>query len=220
MPNGAWFHPPVTCVNSVANAMSESRQLAPWPVPRLTGMTSYTTIQSPVGELLLVAQPTPDGTTLTSVSMTGQRNAPAPQAGWRRETGAFAKVIGQLTEYFAGERTAFDLDLAPRGTPFQQRIWQALDSVRYGTTITYGELASQLGVPRDRIVALGAAVAANPLLIIRPCHRVIGADGTMRGYAGGVERKQWLLSHEGALQPLLQPLLQPMLEPLLAADLS
>jgi methylated-DNA-[protein]-cysteine S-methyltransferase len=175
-------------------------------------MTSYTTIQSPVGELLLVGQPTPDGVTLTSVSMTGQRHAPAPQAGWRRETGAFAKVIGQLTEYFAGERTSFDLDLAPRGTEFQQRIWHALDSVPYGTTITYGELASQLGVPRDRIVALGAAVGANPLLIVRPCHRVIGADGTMRGYAGGVERKQWLLSHEGALQP--------MLEPLLAADLS
>jgi len=75
--------------------------------------------------------------------------------------------------------------------------------VRYGTTITYGELAAQLGVPPDRVVALGAAVGANPLLIVRPCHRVVGADGTMRGYAGGVERKQWLLVHEGALQPML-----------------
>ena len=115
----------------------------------------------------------------------------------------FANVIGQLAEYFAGELTAFDLALAPRGTPFQQRIWRALDSVRYGTTITYGELAAQLGVPRDRVVALGAAVGANPLLIVRPCHRVIGADGLMRGYAGGVERKQWLLVHEGALLPEL-----------------
>ena len=166
-------------------------------------MTTYTTIQSPVGELLLVGEPTPGGVALTSVSMTGQRNAPAPQAGWRRETGAFAKVIGQLTEYFAGELTGFDLGLAPRGTPFQQRIWRALDSVRYGTTITYGELAAQLGVPPDRVVALGAAVGANPLLIVRPCHRVIGADGTMRGYAGGVERKQWLLVHEGVLLPEL-----------------
>ncbi|HLN71544.1 MAG TPA: methylated-DNA--[protein]-cysteine S-methyltransferase [Streptosporangiaceae bacterium] len=164
-------------------------------------MTTYTTIQSPVGELLLVGEPTPDDVALTSVSMTGQCNAPAPHAGWRRETGAFANVIGQLAEYFAGERTTFDLDLAPRGTQFQQRIWRALDSVRYGTTITYGELAAQLGVPRDRVVALGAAVGANPLLIVRPCHRIVGADGLMRGYAGGVERKQWLLSHEGALLP-------------------
>jgi len=166
-------------------------------------MTSYTTTQSPVGELLLVGDQTRDGVALTSLSMPGQRNAPRPHAGWQRATGAFAKVIGQLEAYFAGELTTFDLDLAPRGTPFQQRIWRALDSVRYGTTITYGKLAAQLGVPPDRVVALGAAIGANPLLIIRPCHRVVGADGTMRGYAGGVERKQWLLAHEGALLPML-----------------
>ena len=167
-------------------------------------MTIYQTLNSPVGELLLVGEETRDGAgpvALTSVSMTGQRNAPGPSltGAWPPE--AFADVTRQLEAYFAGELTVFDLDLAPRGTPFQQRVWRALDSVRYGTTITYGELAAQLGVPRDRIVALGAAIGANPLLIIRPCHRVIGADGTMRGYAGGVERKQWLLVHEGALQP-------------------
>jgi len=161
-------------------------------------MTIYQTMDSPVGDLLLVGDPTEDGVTLTSLSMTGYSDA-APQPGWRRDPAAFAGVTRQLEAYFAGELTAFDLDLAPRGTPFQQRIWQALDSVRYGTTTTYGELAAQLGVPRDRVVALGAAVGANPLLIIRPCHRVIGADGTMRGYAGGVERKQWLLAHEGVL---------------------
>ena len=167
-------------------------------------MTTYTTLDSPVGELLLAGEETPAGAgpvtpvALTSVSMTRQRNAPRPQAGWRPAPELFADVTRQLEAYFAGELTAFDLDLAPRGTPFQQRIWRALDSVRYGTTITYGELAVQLGVPRDRVVALGAAVGANPLLIVRPCHRVIGADGLMRGYAGGVERKQWLLSHEGS----------------------
>ena len=164
-------------------------------------MSIYQTLDSPVGQLLLVGDPTRDGVTLTSLSMTGHRDAPQPD--WQRAPESFAEVTRQLEAYFAGELTAFDLDLAPRGTPFQQRIWRALDSVRYGTTITYGELAAQLGVPRDRIVALGAAVGANPLLIIRPCHRVIGADGTMRGYAGGVERKQWLLVHEGALQPML-----------------
>jgi methylated-DNA-[protein]-cysteine S-methyltransferase len=162
-------------------------------------MNTYMTLDSPVGELLL----TGDGMALASVSMTGQRHAPRPQPDWALAPEAFADVTRQLEAYFAGELTAFDLELAPRGTPFQQRIWRALDSVRYGTTITYGELAAQLGVPRDRVVALGAAVGANPLLIVRPCHRVVGADGLMRGYAGGVERKQWLLAHEGALLPEL-----------------
>ena len=163
-------------------------------------MSIYLTQGSPVGELLLVGEPTRDGVALTSVSMTGQRYAPRIQDDWRLSPGAFTDAAGQLEAYFAGERTAFDLDLAPDGgTPFQRRIWQAVDSVRYGTTITYGELAAQLGVPRDRIVAVGAAIGANPLLIVRPCHRVVGVDGTMRGYAGGVERKQWLLAHEGVL---------------------
>jgi methylated-DNA-[protein]-cysteine S-methyltransferase len=162
-------------------------------------MTSYTTTGSPVGELLLTGEQTPGGLALTSVSMTGQRTAPRPQPSWQHVPDAFAEVTRQLQDYFAGQRTSFRLTLAARGTPFQQRIWQALDSVRYGTTITYGELAAQLGVPPDRVVALGAAVGANPLLIVRPCHRVIGAGGAMRGYAGGVDRKQWLLAHEGVL---------------------
>jgi methylated-DNA-[protein]-cysteine S-methyltransferase len=166
-------------------------------------MTVYTTIQSPVDELLLAGEETPDGVRLTWVSMTGQKNAPSPGDDWRAYPAAFGEVIRQLHAYFAGELTAFDLDLAPRGTPFQLRIWRALDSVRYGTTITYGQLAAQLGVPQERVPALGAALGQNPLLIVRPCHRVIGADGTMRGYAGGVERKQRLLVHEGALQPML-----------------
>jgi methylated-DNA-[protein]-cysteine S-methyltransferase len=164
-------------------------------------MSIYLNLDSPVGELLLAGEPIGDGVILTSVSMPGSRNAPSIGPDWQRAPGAFADVTRQLGEYFAGQRTGFDLDLAADGTPFQQRIWQALDSVRYGTTITYGELAAQLGVPRDRIVAVGAAVGANPLLIVRPCHRVIGADGTMRGYAGGVDRKQWLLGLEGVLLP-------------------
>jgi methylated-DNA-[protein]-cysteine S-methyltransferase len=162
-------------------------------------MNVYTTMESPVGELLLVGQESKDGVALTSVSMDGQRGAPAVRDDWRHDPEAFAEVVRQITEYFAGQRSVFRLELAPRGTAFQQRIWRALDSVRYGTTVTYGQLAAQLGVPRDRIQALGAAIGANPLAIIRPCHRVIGSDGTMRGYAGGVERKQQLLVHEGAL---------------------
>ena len=171
-------------------------------------MTVYTTMESPVGELRLAGQDSPGsrtsrgGVALTSVSMAGQRGAPAVRDDWRRDPAAFAEVVRQLTAYFAGELTVFTLKLAPRGTAFQQRVWRALDSVRYGTTITYGQLASQLGVPRDRIQALGAAIGANPLLIVRPCHRVIGSDSTMRGYAGGVERKHQLLVHEGALLPI------------------
>src|ERR1700753_3058568 len=150
-------------------------------------MNTYTTMPSPVGELLLVGQPAGDGVRLTHVSMEGQRFAPAVRPQWRADPAPFAEVIRQLTAYFAGDLTEFDLDLAPRGTDFQQRIWQALDSGRYGSTITYAQLAAQLDVPRERIQALGAAIGANPLAIIRPCHRVIGADGGMRGYARGGE---------------------------------
>jgi methylated-DNA-[protein]-cysteine S-methyltransferase len=169
-------------------------------------MTVYMTIGSPVGKLLLASQAKPGsrvGVALEWVSMPGQRNAPVVRDDWRRDPAAFAEVIRQITAYFAGELKVFDLELAPRGTEFQRRVWRALDSVRYGTTITYGRLASRLGIPRDRIQALGAAIAANPLLIVRPCHRVIGADARLRGYAGGAERKQQLLVHEGALQPML-----------------
>jgi methylated-DNA-[protein]-cysteine S-methyltransferase len=183
--------------------MSDSRQSKPPAAHSLERVTVYTTTQSPVDELLLVGEETPDGVRLTSVSMTGQRNVPGCHDDWRRAPAAFGEVTRQLKAYFAGDLTAFDLELASGGSPFQQRVWRALDSIRYGTTMTYGDLAAQLGVPRDRVPALGAAIGQNRLLIVRPCHRVIGADGMMRGYAGGVERKQWLLVHEGALQPML-----------------
>jgi len=162
-------------------------------------MTAYTTFASPLGDLLLVG----DETTLTSLSMPGQRNAPVVQPGWRRDAEPFAEVIRQLAAYFAGELTEFVIPFARSGTEFQRRVWRALEEIPYGTTTTYGALAQQLGVARDRIQAVGAAIGANPLLLVRPCHRVIGADGSMRGYAGGVERKAWLLAHEGALQPAL-----------------
>ncbi|MFC8513645.1 methylated-DNA--[protein]-cysteine S-methyltransferase [Streptomyces sp. NPDC057257] len=165
-----------------------------------TTYTAYTTIDSPVGELLLVG----DGTALVSLSLPGQRNAPVVGAGWRRDDEAFGEAARQLADYFAGRLTRFELNLAPVGTEFQQRVWRALDDIPYGGTTTYGELAARLGVPRDEIRAVGAAVGANPLLLVRPCHRVIGADGSMRGYAGGVETKVRLLTHEGALQPMLE----------------
>lgn len=169
-------------------------------------MTLHTTIGSPVGDLLLVGEESgtaPGGVALSSLTMPGHRNAPGVRQDWRPAPEAFAEVTRQIDRYFAGELTVFDLELRDSGSDFQRSVWDAIDSVPYGTTTTYGKLAAGLGLPRERVQALGAAVGANPVSIVRPCHRVIGADGTLRGYAGGVERKQLLLVHEGALQPML-----------------
>lgn len=164
--------------------------------------TVHTVHPSPLGDLLLTGTVAPAGLTLGSLGMPGQRGAPDVRAE-DRDDGPFAEVHRQLDAYFAGRRTRFELPLAATGTPFQRAVWQALDDIPYGTTTTYGELAARLGVPRAELRAVGRALGANPLLLVRPCHRVIGADGSMRGYAGGVERKLWLLTHEGALQPAL-----------------
>jgi methylated-DNA-[protein]-cysteine S-methyltransferase len=166
-------------------------------------MSAYTMIDSPIGELLLTGEPdaaAPGGLALTSVRFADQPDA--RPAGDRDDT-AFAYAAEQVRAYFAGTRTEFEPTLAPRGTAFQERVWAALDAIPYGTTTTYGALAEWVGAPRDRIRAVAAAVGANPLLIIRPCHRVIGASGSLTGYAGGVARKEALLVHEGALQPQL-----------------
>ncbi|MFE7839525.1 methylated-DNA--[protein]-cysteine S-methyltransferase [Streptomyces sp. NPDC057474] len=167
-------------------------------------MTVWSTIASPLGDLLLVGEKeTDDGVTLTSLSMPGRRNPPAVRADWVHDPEPFADVVGQLAAYFAGELTRFHIRFTPAGTDFQRRVWRALEEIPFGTSTTYGALAEQLGVPRHGVQALGAAIGANPLLLVRPCHRVIGADGTMRGYAAGVERKVRLLTHEGVLQPTL-----------------
>ncbi|MFF4750885.1 methylated-DNA--[protein]-cysteine S-methyltransferase [Streptomyces sp. NPDC002514] len=165
-------------------------------------MALYTLHDSPLGELLLTGEESPGGTVLTSLSMPGRRGAPGTGPGMRRDERAFAVATARLDAYFAGRLTRFELPLSAAGSEFRQRVWRALDDIPYGTTTTYGALAERLGVPRAEIRALAAAVGVNPLLLVRPCHRVIGADGSMRGYAGGVERKVRLLTHEGALQPL------------------
>ncbi|MCX5386549.1 methylated-DNA--[protein]-cysteine S-methyltransferase [Streptomyces sp. NBC_00083] len=165
--------------------------------------TSYTTIDSPLGELLLVGEVSDGRTTLTSLSLPGQRNAPAVRAEWRRDPAAFARIAEQVAAYFAGRLTAFDIEFTASGSDFQRRVWQALETIPFGTSTTYGRLTERLGLERGRAQAVGAAIGANPLLLVRPCHRVIGADGSMRGYAGGVEAKVHLLTHEGVLQPTL-----------------
>ncbi|GGV14415.1 hypothetical protein GCM10010260_62000 [Streptomyces filipinensis] len=168
----------------------------------MTARTISTVHPSPLGDLLLTGSVSSSGLTLTSLGMPGQRGAPGVHAQVR-EDGPFAEAHRQLDAYFAGRRTRFELPLTTGGTPFQRAVWKSLDDIPYGTTASYGELGARLGVPRAELRAVGRALGANPLLLVRPCHRVIGADGALRGYAGGVERKRWLLTHEGALQPVL-----------------
>ncbi|MHC0430598.1 methylated-DNA--[protein]-cysteine S-methyltransferase [Streptomyces sp. O3] len=161
-----------------------------------TTTTYFTTVDSPLGELLL----TGDGSgALSSLSVPRQRGGRTVQPDWRRSPDAFRDAQAQLRAYFAGERQGFDLVLRTDGTDFRERIWAALDSVPYGTTTTYGALAADAGVPPAAVRAVGGAVGANRLLIVRPCHRVIGADGSLTGYAGGLECKRRLLSLEGVL---------------------
>lgn len=150
----------------------------------------WTTVPTPVGDLLLVAV---DGALVTAhfAPYEVPDEPPSPDDPVLVEAGR------QLREHFAGERTAFDLPLAPPGTAFQRRVWDELRRIPYGTTTTYGELAARLGDPKC-VRAVGLANGRNPIAVVVPCHRVIGSDGKLRGYAGGIERKQRLLALEDA----------------------
>ncbi|MET8569996.1 methylated-DNA--[protein]-cysteine S-methyltransferase [Streptomyces sp. NPDC004783] len=159
-----------------------------------TTATYWTETDSPVGRLLLTAGP--DGA-ITSLSVPGQKGGRVVQEGWRRDTGPFREAEAQLAAYFAGELEEFRLPLRAEGTAFRERVWAALDAVPYGATTTYGAIAARIGASRPAVRAVGGAIGANPLLILRPCHRVIGADGSLTGYAGGLARKTRLLALEG-----------------------
>ena len=156
-------------------------------------MTIHTYIPSPLGMLHLVS----DGRALTGLYMEDQRHADAPGADWRRDDHlpVFAEATRQLAAYFDGRLSAFDLPLAPTGTLFQQRVWAELQRIPYGTTRSYGELARRLGSP-NASRAVGLANGRNPLGIIIPCHRVVGASGKLVGYGGGLGRKEALLALE------------------------
>ncbi len=160
---------------------------------------------SPLGTLLLVAGS--DG--LRRILLPGQYDAVtpgpgSPEPGWRRDDAALAAVRGQIEEYFSGARRVFDLPLATQGTPFQLAVLRALTEIPYGTTQTYADIARRLGQPTASR-AVGAANGRNPLAIVLPCHRVIGSDGSLTGYAGGLAAKRWLLRHEGVVIPEDQP---------------
>ncbi|GAA3867940.1 methylated-DNA--[protein]-cysteine S-methyltransferase [Streptomyces sedi] len=156
----------------------------------------YTIHPSPLGELL-IAGPRPG--VLASVTVPGQRGGATVQPEWVLDDAAFGEATEQFDAYFAGELKEFDLTLEPPGTPFRRRVWAALDEIPLGSTLTYGALAAAAGMPARSVRAVGGAVGANPLLVIRPCHRVIGAGGSLTGYAGGLDRKRRLLVHEGVL---------------------
>lgn len=164
-------------------------------------MSIYTRIDSPLGELLAVGEKTdtaPGGTALVSLSVPGQKNAPEIAPDCQRDDAAFTEIIGQLGDYFAGRSTDFNLELTDSGSPFQQRVWAALAEIEYGRTVSYGDIADRIGAARGAVRAVGTAIGANPVLVVRPCHRVIAANGGLAGYAGGLERKQQLLDLEAA----------------------
>jgi methylated-DNA-[protein]-cysteine S-methyltransferase len=146
-------------------------------------MTTYaTTIDSPVGPLSLQL----DETVLTRVTWGECDGA---------DHGRFGRVVEQLDEFFAGDRRTFDIPLALVGTDFQRRVWRALQEIPYGQTRTYAEIADAIGAP-SAVRAVGGANNRNPIAIVVPCHRVIGADGSLTGFGGGLEAKRWLLDHE------------------------
>jgi methylated-DNA-[protein]-cysteine S-methyltransferase len=158
-------------------------------------LTVFTSWQSPLGVMILAA--TPRG--LSGAWFDGQRHGP-DTLSWRSDPAhpLLQLAIQQLDEYFAGQRTTFNLPLDLKaGTPFQQQVWHALVGISLGATTSYGHLSAAIGKPAA-VRALGAAVGRNPISIIVPCHRVLGADGSLTGYAGGLERKTALLSLEGA----------------------
>lgn len=154
-------------------------------------MTRYTTIDSPLGTLLVAR----DDEGITALLLPTGRHKAEPAEGWTRDDDAFDDVRTQLGEYFAGTRTEFDLPLHMIGSAFQRRVWAALRAISCGETTSYGALAASIGAP-GAARAVGLANGQNPVSIIVPCHRVIGANGSLTGYGGGLPAKQWLLSHE------------------------
>jgi methylated-DNA-[protein]-cysteine S-methyltransferase len=160
-------------------------------VTRRMTPTFYTQIESPVGPLLLAA----DGTGLRQILFVNGRHPAQPESSWKEDGAPHRETIRQLKAYFAGDLENFDLQLAPEGTPFQLGVWHRLCDIPYGTTISYGELAGRIGNPKASR-AVGLANGSNPIPIVIPCHRVIGSNGKLTGYGGGLPIKEKLLALE------------------------
>ncbi len=148
----------------------------------------YTTLTTPIGSLMLIG----DQWALTALHLPGRHG---DTAGLTRDDARFAVEARQLTEYFAGERTGFDFPMRMAGGPFERRVWAELETIPYGETASYGEIARRVGAP-SASRAVGAANGRNPIAIVVPCHRVIGANGSLTGYGGGLPCKRALLDHE------------------------
>ena len=163
-------------------------------------MHYYDFYASPHGEMLLVAS----DDALCGVHFEGEKYFPEIAPEWQRNTrhAVLRQAARELSEYFGGTRERFDIALAPEGTPFQVAIWKAISTVRFGETITYGELARRAGCPGS-VRAAGAATGRNRLTIFVPCHRIVGANGSLTGYAGGLDRKRALLALESRIPDLL-----------------
>ena len=157
----------------------------------MSSKTFYTTVDSPVGPILLAG----NGEGLTEINFQAGTRPTAIAADWEENAAPFAETIAQLRAYFAGELQEFDLPLAPTGTPFQITVWRELQAIPYGETISYGELARRISKPKAAR-AVGLANGANPLPLVVPCHRVVGSDGRLTGYGGGLPIKEALLAHE------------------------
>ncbi|MGH8279228.1 MAG: methylated-DNA--[protein]-cysteine S-methyltransferase [Gammaproteobacteria bacterium] len=158
----------------------------------------YCYMKSPVGVLMLVG----DESGLRHIDFQEGPHAATPEPDWQEDVSRFRKVVAQLKEYFAGERQSFDLELAPEGTSFQQKVWHALRKIPYGSTWSYSQLAERVGNPKAAR-AVGAANGQNPLPIVVPCHRVIGANGALTGFGGGLGIKRKLLELESRERSLL-----------------
>lgn len=156
----------------------------------------WTVISSPIGDLRLVT--TPDGSALRAIDFSPFKESPTGEPIGERSDDhpVLALAASQLAEYFARQRREFELPLQPRGTDFQHKVWTQLQEINYGETATYGQVAQRLGMTQAASRAVGLANGRNPIPIVIPCHRVIGSDGSLTGYAGGVERKQILLELE------------------------
>lgn len=159
-------------------------------------MTWYCEVSSPVGRLLLSG----GANALRGISFQGGSRAAALAAGWKLDREPFRDAIAQLEAYFAGERREFELALAPEGTPFQREVWAMLRGIPYGETVSYGELAERLARP-GAARAVGAANGRNPIPIVIPCHRVVGANGSLTGFGGGLHVKRRLLALETRHRP-------------------
>jgi methylated-DNA-[protein]-cysteine S-methyltransferase len=163
----------------------------------ITASAYSTVLDSPLGAVTLRGTDIDGDFALTGLWMDEHRHGPvaAERASWTVDHGPFGDAIDQLTAYFAGDRQIFDLRLHAPGTPFQQQVWAVLATIPYAQTWSYLDVAEAIGNPQA-VRAVGAANGRNPISIIVPCHRVVGSDGSMTGYGGGLDNKRWLLAHE------------------------